>query len=332
LITEELITKFFEGKCDAGDGAIVQAWLNENPAKLKEYFGVEEWEDFQPVPALSPEMSRKLWKSINRNTSTPTLRHSFFRWTAVAASLLLITGLSWQFILKRQKTPAIGAATVGTSKNIFNQTPQKMALELSDGSTVELAPNSKLSYPENFTPLERDVTVSGEANFNITNDAAKPFSVYCNSLLVRVLGTRFTVRSNDANTITKVILQEGKVVVSLPNASAEDHKSEYYLSPGDIFVFKKANRQKDSLSARVLHLEKDKDGHFVFNNYPLDIVFDQLQIIYNTKILYDKAELGNRSFIGKIDQRDSLYQILHSIALLNRFGFHREGDGFFIGN
>jgi hypothetical protein len=87
---------------------------------------------------------------------------------------------------------------------------------------------------------------------------------------------------------------------------------------------------KDSLSARVLHLEKDKDDCYVFNNCNLEVVFDQLQVIYNTKIIYDKAEPGNRSFIGKIDKNDSLFSILNRIALLNNFSLHKEGDSFVI--
>jgi len=119
-------------------------------------------------------------------------------------------------------------------------------------------------------------------------------------------------------------------MVKIIDSSFQD-KNEYYLSPGDVFIYKKLNqRSSDSLSARILHLEKDKDECYVFNNYPLDVVFDQLQVIYNTKIIYDKAELGNRSFIGKIDKKDPLDHILKSIALLNNFGFHKQGDGFII--
>jgi transmembrane sensor len=344
LITEEIILKFFEGKCDAREVAIVEVWLKENPAKLKEYIGEEEWEDFQPAHVLSPDTSGKLWNNINKNPTSPSLFYSHFRWMAVAVSLLLVVGLSWFFILKRQKTGIINAATV--TKSIFNNTPQKMTLTLSDGSTVELLPNSTLSYPENFTPVKRDVILNGEADFNIAKDVTRPFSVYSNSVLIAVLGTRFTVNSYEGNNATKVILHEGRVVVKVSNSSSRDNKNEYYLTPGDIFLFKKVNKRSavvnaepaatakgifhDSLSARILHLEKDKDGDYVFSNYPLDVVFDQLQFIYNTKIIYNKAELGNRTFIGKIDKKDSLDHILKSISLLNNFGLHKQGDGFII--
>lgn len=231
-----------------------------------------------------------------------------------------------------------------------------MTFALSDGSTVELSPKSMLSYPANFNSVKRDVTLNGEATFNIAKDVAKPFSVYSNSVLVTVLGTRFTVNAYAADNAAKVILHEGRIMVKISNPSSRNNKNEYYLSVGDIFIVKKINRRSrtlnaepvtaepvdpgpvatskgissDSLSVRILHLEKDKDECYTFNNYSLDVVFDQLQIIYNTKIIYNKAELGNRSFIGKIDKKDSLSHILQSIALLNNFGLHKQGDSFII--
>jgi transmembrane sensor len=295
---------------------------------MKEYIGEEEWEDFKPDNVLSSETSVKIWNNINKNTTSPVVHYSYFRWMAVAASVLLVVGLCWQFILKKPRTSIIRAATVPIAKNISNTTPQKKALTLSDGSTVELSPNSKLSYPEGFNSLKRDVILNGEANFNIAKDIAKPFSVSINSVLITVLGTRFTANSYEANNVTKVILYEGRVMVKIIDPSFQG-KNEYYLTPGDVFIFKKAN---GALSARILHLEKDKEDCYVFDNYPLDVVFDQLQVIYNTKIIYDKAELGNRSFIGKIDKKDPLYHTLKSIALLNNFGLHKQGDSFIISN
>jgi len=327
LITEEIIINFFEGKCDARDAAIVQAWLKENPAKLKEYIGVEEWEDFQPPHVLSPDVSGRLWGNIHKNTNAPAAHYPYFRWMAVAASVILVVFLSWQFIFKKQGASKAGDYPMAKAKDIFNNALSKKTLTLSDGSTVDLSPNSTLSYPENFDSLKRDVILHGEATFNIAKDPAKPFFVYSNSVLISVLGTRFTVNSYEADSATKVILHEGRVMVKISNSSSQDNKNEYYLTPGDIFIFKKGNKP-----SRILHLEKDKDGCYVFDNYPLDIVFDQLQIIYHTKIIYNRAELGNRSFIGKIDKKDSVYHILQSIALLNNFRLHRQGDSCIISN
>jgi len=93
--------------------------------ELNDYIGEEDWEDFQPDQVLSPELSGKLWNSIKKNTSAPKVRYPNFRWLAVAASVLLVIGLSWQFILKKQKTSITSAAIVPIAKNISNNTPQK---------------------------------------------------------------------------------------------------------------------------------------------------------------------------------------------------------------
>jgi len=311
---------------------------------------VEEWENFQPPHDLSADISSKLWNNVNKNITSPAVHYAYFRWIAVAASVLLVIGLSWRATLKKQKTsvPSVETvATVGTTKKIFNNRTQKMMLTLGDGSTVELSPNSTLSYPENFNVSKRDVTLDGEATFDVAKDAAKIFSVQGHSLLITVLGTRFTVRTYEANSAAKVILHEGRIMVKVFDSSSVHKKNGYYLTAGDIFILKKVNLPSrinnaeriatptipaDSLSVRILHLEKDKDDCYVFNNPPLDVVFDQLQIIFNTKIIYNKADLGNRTFIGKIDRKDSLYHILKSISLLDNFTLRQQGDSFVIGN
>jgi ferric-dicitrate binding protein FerR (iron transport regulator) len=325
LITKELIADFFEGKCDAQDVAVVQAWLNENPAGLTEYIGLEEWEEFQQDDVLLPDISRKLWGNVEKGSFSSSVGHRYLRWGAVAASLLLVVGVSWQLLSRREET--IGASAVGTAKNISNKTSRKMALTLSDGSAVELLPNSTLSYSGKFNSLKREVLLNGEAGFDIAKDAARPFSVQINSVLIRVLGTRFTVNSYEANNVTKVVLQDGRIMVKIPDPSFRDN-NEYYLKPGDVFIFK--GGLNDSLHVRVFHLEKDKDDRYVFNNCPLDVVFDQLQVIYNAKIIYNKAELGNKSFIGKIDQKDSLPHILKGITLLTNFGLKEQDDSFIV--
>jgi ferric-dicitrate binding protein FerR (iron transport regulator) len=342
----------------------------------------EEWEEFKTAHDLSPEVSGKLWDGINRGTSPPSAQSApnapdsappvaesilsratstpsptqsvYTKWFAVAASVLLVAALSWLLILRKQATGRIDLPAVATTQQLPNSTPQKKTLTLSDGSTVELQPNSALSYSETFSSVKREVQLKGSAVFNIAREVARPFSVYSNGVLITVLGTRFTVSSFDSNRATKIVLHEGKVMVKVSPASGgakkDDRagKNEYYLDPGDIFIYKPMKRSSsaihpdpvapadgilaDSLpAARIIHLEKDKRDGYIFNNYPLDVVFDQLQIIYNTKIEYNKSELGNRTFIGKIDKKDSLYPILQSIALLNKFHLQKQVNGFIIG-
>ncbi|WP_431215092.1 FecR domain-containing protein [Puia sp. P3] len=154
---------------------MVELWFRENPAQLKEYIGMEEWEGFQPAHPLPTDVSGRLWHNINKDAASPATHRLWFRWAAVAAAVILVVGLSWQFLSIGQKKNVNTSLTAGKTRNVVNNTPQKMAIELSDGSTVDLSPNSSLSYAEGFGSSKREVIVNGEAEFNITKDAARPF-------------------------------------------------------------------------------------------------------------------------------------------------------------
>ncbi len=70
------------------------------------------------------------------------------------------------------------------------------ALTLADGSIVHLAPESAVDL--RFTAERRAVVLlAGEAFFEVTPDARRPFVVEANGLAARALGTAFGVRVSD---------------------------------------------------------------------------------------------------------------------------------------
>jgi transmembrane sensor len=89
-----------------------------------------------------------------------------------------------------------------------------MDLELSDHSHVWLNAGSSLSYPVAFAGETRNVSMDGEAYFEVTHDAAKPFVVSKGATSVQVLGTHFNIKAYGNEPDLKVTLLEGKVKVS----------------------------------------------------------------------------------------------------------------------
>ena len=76
-----------------------------------------------------------------------------------------------------------------------NNSNKPQIITLSDGSSVLLQPNSKLSYPKIFTGNERKVYLSGEGFFEISKNPKKPFFVYANEIVTKVVGTSFRVKA-----------------------------------------------------------------------------------------------------------------------------------------
>ena len=85
------------------------------------------------------------------------------------------------------------------------------ALQLADGSRVWLNAETRLRYPVAFAGTERRVELTGEAYFEVSKDATRPFIVRANGVDVRVLGTSFNVAAYGAEVVTTLV--EGRVAV-----------------------------------------------------------------------------------------------------------------------
>jgi ferric-dicitrate binding protein FerR (iron transport regulator) len=68
---------------------------------------------------------------------------------------------------------------------------------LEDGSIVYLAGSSALKYPAHFESEKREVTLEGNAYFDITHLQHRPFLIKAKGILIEVLGTAFNVNSSD---------------------------------------------------------------------------------------------------------------------------------------
>jgi len=84
---------------------------------------------------------------------------------------------------------------------------------LGDGSTIYLASNASLSYPKSFTGSKREVSLQGEALFDIAKNPAKPFLIETEKVTVRVLGTAFKVKSCRDGKF-ELAVQRGRVKVT----------------------------------------------------------------------------------------------------------------------
>jgi ferric-dicitrate binding protein FerR (iron transport regulator) len=83
---------------------------------------------------------------------------------------------------------------------------------LSDGTIVWLKGNSRLAFPAKFGDNKREVTLEGEALFEVAKDEEHPFRIYCGTLTTTVLGTSFNIRDTGEEIAVSVLT--GKVSVA----------------------------------------------------------------------------------------------------------------------
>ena len=97
----------------------------------------------------------------------------------------------------------------------FNPTEKEATLE--DGSIVYLAGNAAIHYPEHFQPDKREISLQGNALFDIAGNRKRPFLIETEDARIEVLGTAFNVKS-DGSQPFELSVQRGLVKVTLKKA------------------------------------------------------------------------------------------------------------------
>jgi ferric-dicitrate binding protein FerR (iron transport regulator) len=236
--------------------------------------------------------------------------------------LLTIGWVYWNTKAVRQHTPIEANAFIEK----VNQTDHATSYQLDDGSIVWLKPHSLLRYPNKFRNEAREVYLEGEAFFEVAHNAKKPFRVYSNQLIVRVLGTSFTVKAFRQDSTAEVAVRTGRVsVYSVPlekmpsktgfssdQAIEEAEKSSTLLTPNQKAVFyAAAQRLVTDEVKQADYWEKEEAQHqFNFTNAPLDEVMGMLEETYGVSIELENdalkhctltATMGNQSLETKLE-------------------------------
>ncbi|QEH41286.1 FecR family protein [Chitinophaga sp. XS-30] len=107
---------------------------------------------------------------------------------------------------------------------------------LPDSSVIMLNENSHLSISKNFDARHREVTITGEAFFDIKHDAAHPFVVHTSEYRIRVLGTSFNVKSYPGGSRTETDLISGKVEI-VP--AGVERGERVILRPNEKFILER---------------------------------------------------------------------------------------------
>lgn len=184
---------------------------------------------------------------------------------------------------------------------------RQFKLVLPDGTGVWLNAASSLRYPTSFTGKTRQVEVTGEAYFEVAENANMPFHVNVNgNTNIEVLGTHFNVNAYDNEQHINTTLVEGRIKVSAGTAGAS-----VILEPGQ-----QAQRGRGSATdlkvvsnADIEKITAWKDGLFNFNGATLHEVMRQLERWYDIEVVYEKGA-PDITFWGKMTKDISLNGLL----------------------
>ncbi len=308
-------------------------WQLQNPSKKSVFLEAQRL--FEAVRLglseyartyLSPEAEANLLARIRLTNESNNLFEkpivSIWRnkWTvsAAAASVLLLLGV---FFWKLQTDPVSPyyqqIALLNKSvieKNNVDFKPQ--LIHLLDGTAVLLSAKSRLSYSENFGSENRIVYLDGEATFDVAKDPSKPFYVYANELITKVLGTKFKITAYEKGKDVVVTVQHGQVSVYRNEKSEKNSLKGVLLLPNQQVVFARQSEQFNKTIIRepqIVALNNKEIINFDFDETPVYEVFERLKKAYNIDIIYNSEILKDCQLTASLTD-ESLFQKLDIIT------------------
>ncbi|MDR0699639.1 MAG: FecR domain-containing protein [Tannerella sp.] len=198
-------------------------------------------------------------------------------------------------------------------QSLYVPAGQRVSLTLADGTVVWLNARTKLTYPSTFHRDERQVSLEGEAWFDVAKDTKKPFVISSGDMKIRVLGTSFNICHYPGETSACVSLVEGSLQLY---AHENDHKG-VYLRPNDeaTVAGRKISVTKIPNPQRFLWTK----GIYSFENESIGNILKKLELYYDIKINVEDATILQWRYTVKLRQRDGIREILRLMQQIHKF-------------
>ncbi len=252
--------------------------------------------------------------------ATPLFRK---QWLRIAATLIMISALGLLFY--RSYFPSKQEALQISTITQTNRKSKPVLIRLPDNTSVVLKPGSKISYNSTFNNVKREVCLNGEAFFEVSKNKQKPFIVYSDELVTKVLGTSFLIKALKGSEKYSVTVNTGRVSVfhkSYANTKIIEAKTVNDLEGKGVLV--KPNEEVDfyrnddrlikkNLEQPSILSEEVTRTSLNFVDTPFSEVVKALKKSYDIQISYDKKRMASCPLTASLTHQ-SLYEKLRLIC------------------
>lgn len=245
--------------------------------------------------ALSVSPVRRQWRGWRERAREPRWRRRGAAWMLrAAAAAIVVGGVGALLETSKHAEPPLVVREIRTERG------QRAELRLGDGSRVVLGPDSRVRWPASFVGRARDVSLEGEALFEVARDRRHPFRVHTLDGMAEDVGTQFVVRAYRGEARTLVAVKEGAVTI----VSARDASSQRStLRAGDLGLIAQTGRTTIERGIDIDHYLAFASGRLVFQRTPMRDVVAEMERWYDVCVVLADSSLGgvlvNASFRGE---------------------------------
>ncbi len=258
--------------------------------------------------------------------------------------IILTTGVIFLISQKRGTKLPTGQAI----SSIVTKNGNRTKIVLPDGSQVWLNAGSNLDYNNSvFNKDLREVTLNGEAYFDVTRDPEKPFIIHTKKMDIKVLGTVFNVRSYSNEKIAEASLIKGSIEVTLkdrkdqkivlkPNEKISIANEEQRIEPKqNKVVLAKTNNSpvpqivvkelKPNPTYNIIGEIAWTQNKLYFEDESLEDIALRMERWFGKKVTIANESLKNIRYTGNFEN-ETMEEVLSYLKLSRSFNFRLGND------
>lgn len=262
--------------------------------------------------------------------------------SAAVAGLLLLMGLTGGLFFTGKQP----SGTENTFTHIYSPRGQRTQVTLPDKSRVWLNSETSMQYPSTFNGKIREVTIEGEAFFEVAKNPEKPFIVNTSELKVKVYGTSFNVKAYPDEKTIETTLIDGKLSIQ-PNSDVEGSK-ELFLKPNEKVTYTKPTGTTNMSQEKVVDKTEKvatgsmkqikpviklisnvnvqpesswKSGKLYFNDETFGELAVKLERWFDVQIHFESEEVKNYRFTGVFD-KETIGQAMEALRLSSQESYY----------
>ncbi|KAF2516630.1 FecR family protein [Flavobacterium foetidum] len=239
---------------------------------------------------------------------------------AATIALLVVLGNS---LFKQTTTPSIAPeAPAVAAQNTLIDFSGKQLVRLPDGSTVLLNDGSTLKYDQNsFDSKTREVTLTGEAYFDIKHNTDKPFIVHTGKVQTKVLGTAFNINARNSSDNIEVTVSRGKVQVG------DVEKIYGVITPNQQIKVNKNTLSFEQNNVSAAIVTEWKSNYLILDDLNMAEAVSLIAQKYKVQILISNEKIKNCRITASFLNEEDLDHVLKVISSVIETEYHYSKAG-----
>jgi transmembrane sensor len=276
----------------------------------------------EATDAMTPAEDVAVYHAIMPLKKERSLVH-YMAWATAAVLTLAAFSYFWLYA-PASTTPATETRADADSEWIIFA--GKDFVTLPDGTKVTMNEGSELKYHRSFGETTREVSMKGEAFFDVYHDVAHPFIVRTGNVSVRVLGTAFNVRTTPKQEV-RVTVTRGKVQV------ADDKQKHTYgvLAGNQELAVNTATHESIRTDAEAPQSLAWTDRFLILDDVRFSEAADIIGRHYHVKINFVNPALKECGLNAKFINGEELPDVLEMIGKAMGVTYKIEGNTVMIG-